>query len=100
MFAPAFLAGVDAKALQLVGGGASPVGESQSLTLERGHVYELRSSALVHVRAGGSDARESDLLVRPDTPLLFVADVDAISLCAGSADAFVWLRQEMRGEKK
>lgn len=79
----------------LVGGGAAPVGQTAQMPVVEGRAYELRCSQPVHVRSGsGGDVRATDLMVRPDTPLLFVADTALISVAAASADAVVWLREE------
>jgi hypothetical protein len=65
----------------------------QSVALVVGLAYELRTTADVWVRPGSGMPGPSDQRVRPDSPLVFVADVSSASFLASTAsDAVVTIR--------
>lgn len=66
---------------------------AQATVFTAGRVYELRTTADVWVRPGGGLPSASDQRVRPDSPLVFRADVGSASLLAATgADAVVTIR--------
>lgn len=97
----AFLGGLKPMRLQLAGSaGDPPPGVGQDVPLVVGRRYELRCSAVVYVRPGqGSQPLPNDIQVLPEAPLTFTADVNGLSVAAGSADAFVWIREQPGDEE-
>ena len=91
------IAGLKPITVDLRGGGADPVGPSEDVPLRLDVVYELRCDNPVHVLAGGGDnVTARNLQVRPDTPILFRADVEQMRIAAASASATAWLREVTR----
>jgi hypothetical protein len=64
------------------------------LTFKLGTQYEIRCSADVVVASGQSPPGFADIRVRPDSPLLFTADVTQARVAAATATrTMVWLRE-------
>jgi hypothetical protein len=90
----AFRGSLDHLGFALVGGGASPLGDKQDVPLTPGKLYELRCSATLYVRPGGGGApTTTNLQVRPDSPLVFRARQASMTIAAGTADCYAWLRE-------
>lgn len=93
MSSVAFYGGLKPARLALVGSGGGGPGASQDQPLVLGKRYELRCSSLVYLKAGGGQPLPNDLQVVPEAPLTFTADVNAVGVSAGGADAYVWVRE-------
>ena len=69
----------------------------QTVSLIVGAEYELRTSGPVAVRVASGLPSVQDLVVIPEAPMNFVADVSSCSIAATTADCWAWFREVKGG---
>jgi hypothetical protein len=76
-------------------GGAGEPGTPSRVRLTRGRLYRLSCDKPIAVRAGSGQPSSTDLAVFADAPLVFVADVEEMTIAARtSQETKAWVQEE------